>query len=561
MRLRPYQQTAVDKTIERMRKTTAPLCLELATGAGKSLVVAALAKWLFEKSGKKILCLAPSKELVEQNFSKYPSLASIYCASVRKELRHPVIFCSPLTTKNGLDYVLEYPIAGIIIDEAHGLTPTVKHIIEAVQEKNPNARIIGLSATPYRMGTGYIYAKHNGRLLTEEEAIKPFFSELVYRVTAPQLIEQNYLTPPSLPETIEHYNAASLELNRSGNFDSKEVEKVFEGQGRLTYNIVQDIVSKSQGRRGVIIFAATIKHANEILESLPIAKLITGETPKKEREHILKSFAKQEFKFLLNVACLTTGFDAPHVDVIAILRATESPALFQQIIGRGTRLYDSKTDFLILDYAENIERHELQNNLFEPVIKTKKKGKGETIPVECPECHYVNNFTAKPNPDNYPIVDGYFTDLLGVKLEPAHFGRSCQAVYETGKCEHLFVAKLCPQCDHDVDISARFCPKCYAELINPNDKLTINHASVHAKIVPVTSYIEQDHVSKQGNQCKKVTFNLANNETAIKFYSPNSVHPFPRQEYFRFKKMKQIMAIKLIQEGEKWQVKELLANI
>ena len=83
---------------------------------------------------------------------------------------------------------------------------------------------------------------------------------------------------------------------------------------------------------------------------------------------LINDFKAQKFKYIVSVGTLTTGFDSPHVDTIAVLRATESASLFQQIIGRGLRLCDGKSDCLVLDYASNIERHELEGDLFTPKI-------------------------------------------------------------------------------------------------------------------------------------------------------------------------------------------------
>jgi DNA repair protein RadD len=94
--------------------------------------------------------------------------------------------------------------------------------------------------------------------------------------------------------------------------------------------------------------------------------LITGETPGPERDALINAFKEQQFRYLVNVSVLTTGFDAPHVDLIAILRPTESVSLYQQIVGRGLRLAPGKTDCLILDYAGN------PHDLYSPEVGTRK---------------------------------------------------------------------------------------------------------------------------------------------------------------------------------------------
>jgi len=576
-----YQIAATNKAIEHLRRTAEPCLIEMATGGGKSHVIKHLAQRLIQLSGgKRILCVAPSKELVKQNYEKYMQIAkaSIFCASAGdKDLTHEVVFCSPLTVANQLERITKKAIAAIIIDEAHGLTPTILSIIDYVKEKYPHCRIIGLTATPYRMRTGHLYAINDrGRVLSEEETIEPFFKKLVYKITAPKLIELGFLTPPSFPELdLTGYDGAeNLKVKANGKFDQKELDAVFEGRGRLTSSIVADVVEKTSSRRGVMIFASSIHHAKEIQESLPSAKIVTGETKSRSkksgrviggntRDDILDDFKDMIFKYIISVGCLTTGFDAPHVDVIAILRATESPALFQQIIGRGTRLFDDKTDFLILDYAKNLDRHGLTTkDVFSPKIETKKKGGSATMAAHCPLCEYINEFTLKPNPEKRPVNStGYFTDLEGVIDDPpelAHFGRGCQAVYEDGtRCSHLFVSKTCPECESENDISARFCRQCHAELCDPNKSLDIEHASQVVRVESVIKHTINDHISKAGNNCKRVDFFTAKNERYSKFFMHESTHKFHKIEWNRFKKLKKVEFIKLIQVGEKWSIKDI----
>lgn len=478
--LRPYQQDAHDKIVDWIRKSTSPCMIEAATGAGKSHIIASLAATVRLISDKKVLVLAPSKELVEQNHAKFPGEASIYSASAgKKSLRHPVVFGTPMTVLNSIKkFGCEFGM--VVIDECHGMTPTIQEIIKRIP--NPNLRVVGLSATPYRMNTGYIF-KHwdDGAPAGAEDA---FFSRCVYRITAPELIAQGFLTPPVIGEIgVDVYDTKGMILDRTGHFFAKDIDRAYHGQGRKTSKIVEDIVIRSAGRRGVLIFAATVRHANEVLASLPpeISAIVTGETPKKEREDILGRFKDQTIKYIVNVAVLTTGFDASHVDVIAMLRATESVGLMQQIIGRGLRLHDGKKNCLILDYAENVERHCPDGDVFDPEIESKSAKKSGEVQCVCPICETKNVFSSRPNPDNFNISEtGYFCDYDGMEIKgefgpiPAHFGRRCRSRdHHDRQCGYRWTSKKCPDCEEDNDISARYCSACSAELVNPNDKLRI----------------------------------------------------------------------------------------
>jgi len=172
---------------------------------------------------------------------------------------------------------------------------------------------------------------------------------LIYRITAPQLIKQGYLTPPKLIDAGVAYETAGLKKNSMGNFESSDLQAIFESSN-ITKLVIEYIIDIADNHSGIMIFATTVKHANEILDMLPLGdcRLVTGETAKKEREEIVAMFKAKMIKFLVNVSCLTTGFDAPHVDLIAVLRPTESRGLFQQIIGRGTRLSEGKEFFSVL---------------------------------------------------------------------------------------------------------------------------------------------------------------------------------------------------------------------
>lgn len=487
MSLRWYQQEAVEAAMQWVKTCIDPALIIAATGAGKSHIIASIAEQIHAMSGKKILCLAPSGELVEQNYAKYRAtgaLASIYSASLgRKDMKHSVVFGTPQTIANSLRK-FDSRFAAVIVDEAHGITPTLRRIIEHMRSQNPLLRVIGLSATPYRLGTGYIY-QHHYRDGSRDDAIEPFFHTAIYEIGARALIAEGFLTPPVFDTVLEHYDALGLTLNARGQFDAAQVETAFVGQGRKTSGIVADVVAKSRDRKGVMIFAATIQHAKEVLQSLPHgARLVTGETDKDERRKILDAFKRQEFKYLVNVAVLTTGFDASHVDVIAIMRATESVGLLQQIIGRGLRLGDDKRDCLVLDYGENIERHCPGGDIFDPVITARiaKEG-GDKVSACCPDCGYDNQFSLRDDLVGFGIDEqGYQIDMGGIRLTnehgqplPGHYGRRClgEAIIAGihSRCNYRWTCKVCEVCQTENDIAARYCSSCKAEIIDPNEKL------------------------------------------------------------------------------------------
>lgn len=549
MQLRPYQKQAVDCAIKWMKKSVEPGLLSLSTGAGKSHICAAIASWFYEKSGKSVLCLAPSKELTEQNHEKYMMTgdkASIYSASARQKcMRNPVVFGTPGTVKNNINRFGD-KFGLVVIDEAHGITPTIQFIIEKMREKNKRLRVIGMTATPYRTNTGYIYQYDvDGSFVPEDQAKDPYFNTLLYRIGTNELISMNFLTPAHAdPDHESGYEARNMQLNSRGKFDAADIERVFEGKGRKTSSIVADIVAHSVGRMGVMIFAATVQHAKEIMESLQpgTARMVAGDvgTGKIEREEAVNDFKNRRFKYLVSVGIFTTGFDATHVDVIAIMRATESPGMLQQIIGRGLRLHDEKEDVLVLDYAENMERHGLVSDMFKPTIKV-KGGNGESEPIDvlCPSCNFVNQFSLRPNPDNLKISeDGYFLDALGNTIETdngpmtAHFGRRCTGqiiiqgagIFE--RCDNRWTCKECPECGKDNDIAARYCCECKSELVDPNAKLVIEFTKIkkdpYAKSTDkVLKWSATSSISQKGNEVLRCEYKTEYRKFTV-WYNPSS---------------------------------------
>ena len=494
MRLQPrdYQQHAHDAVIQWWKSTTTPCVVEAATGAGKSVIIAMLAETLHGLSGKKVLCLAPSAELVQQNSEKFKHcsvLYSIYSASISKSLRGRVIFATEGTFKAQAKR-LGGEFAGVIVDECHRITPTVQRIISDMRKGNPNLRVCGLSATPYRLGAGFVFAQDTqGRTLPPDVARDPYFARLVYYIGAPELIERGYLTRPIVGAIhAESYDTSALQTTASGAHSTATVERAFEGWGRKTAQIVDDVLQQSVGRHGIMWFAATVKHAQEIMASLPPenSRMIGGDinTKKADRAKLVSDFKAQRYRHLVSVGTMTTGVDFTHVDCIAILRATESVSLLQQIIGRGLRLHDGKQNCLVLDYGGNIDKHCPDGDLFRPEIKAQYQSATRgTIDAECDQCGFVNLFTPRPNDGDWPVdKQGYFTDLDGERIKnddgkpiPAHFGRRCCGItvgrHEATRCGYFWSCKICPECEADNDIAARYCNSCKAELIDPNEKL------------------------------------------------------------------------------------------
>ena len=466
MKLRPYQKQAVDAVVSHFKNDGAPACVVLPTGAGKSLVIAELCRI----AKGRVLVLAHVKELCEQNYEKFLRMggdekAGLYSAGLgKKQSERKITFGSVQSVAGHLEDFSQ-PITLVIIDECHRVSlddsSQYVSILRHAKKNNPGLFVLGLTATPYRLSMGFCYQKHAWGLVRSEEE-KPF-SKCVYEVTLRYMVEAGYLTPPSLIDApIAQYDFSSLETERDEMFaarkdDSGGVNRLLVRHKRVTRAIVEQIVSLTveQARRGVMIFAATVDHANEILSYLPQgeAGVVLGATHVELRDRTVQDFCAGKLRYLVNVSVLTTGFDAPHVDFIAILRRTESVSLFQQIVGRGLRLHDEKRDCLVVDYAGN------GFDLYAPEIgESKPNSKSVMVKVPCPACEFENDFWG-------------LLDAEGRVVE--HYGRRCMAYdrREGARCSYRFRFKECPACNGENDIAARACTHCGKVLVDPDDLL------------------------------------------------------------------------------------------
>ncbi|MBT6379945.1 MAG: DEAD/DEAH box helicase [Opitutales bacterium] len=529
--LRPYQQEAVDNTLNFFRKKRSPAVIVLPTGAGKSLVIAELAKI----AKGRVLVLAHVKELVEQNHLKYESYdlqAGIYSAGLnQKDSKRKVIFGSIQSVANASDsFFNDFTL--LVIDECHrvGLEPDSQYakVIKRLKLNNKRICILGLTATPYRMGLGWIYnIAHHGEMKTQELR---FFKHCIYELPLEYMIKNKYLTPPvKVDIPVTSYDFSEL-IEGGKSYTMAQLEEVLKQQRRLTPLIIKNIVdiTDSYKRQGVMIFSSTVKHAQEVMESLPKgqAQLILGETEATERDRIINAFKERAFKYLVNVSVLTTGFDAAHVDVIAILRPTESISLYQQIIGRGLRLDTGKKDCLVLDYTG------MGHNIYAPEIGDKKTAP-ESVPVEvpCPECGFVNDFWGIVDDDGYVVE---------------HFGRKCRGAiqkpetYEFNPCGYRFRFKICDQCSAENDITARECCRCGYTLIDPDTKLKQAKLSLNAHVLTPDSIEMLERSDKNGNPYLQVKYydydaryvsemHYLNNQTSLKKFNINFLRSHTRK--------------------------------
>ncbi len=525
-KLRPYQQEAVSATLKHFREEKSPAVIVLPTGAGKSLVIAELARL----AKGRVLVLAHVRELVEQNHAKYITFgleAGIYSAGLnRKEADQKVIFGSIQSIARASDEFFQ-SFSLLVIDECHRVSvdgdTQYFQVISKLQKTNPDLCILGLTATPYRLGLGWIYQFNSHKKILQTSADR-FFKKCIFELSIRFMIKNQFLTPPiKIDSPVACYDFSSLKLNGSS-FVTAQVEALLKDQKRITPLIIKNIIEMSEERKGVMIFTSSVNHAIEIMKCLPpyVSALVVGDTAGDEREEIIEAFKEQKLKYLVNVSVLTTGFDAPHVDVIAILRPTESVSLYQQIIGRGLRLSPGKTDCLILDYTGQ------GHDLFSPEIgQNKPASESVIVEVTCPSCGGINNF--------WGLVDhdGNMTE---------HFGRKCKGAFEDSishevqECGFRFRFKRCDKCGEENDIAARSCSSCEHLLVDNDKKLKEAMSLKDAHVMRVESMSFESGFDKKGNPRLEVKYYDVDAQALTEYFylnSPEDCHAF----YFNFIRM------------------------
>lgn len=340
--LRPYQQEASDAAVQAFKNKINGLIV-LPTGSGKSLVVADIASRISEP----ILILQPSKEILEQNYLKLASYGvmdiSIFSASLnRKEIAH-ITFA---TIGSIMARIEEFDhFHHIIIDEAHAVNPKGGQYEEFIHRTQ--RIVIGLTATPYRL-----YSTMAGAMLKFITRTKPrIFQKVIYHCQVADLLQQGFLAKLKYYD-ISAINTNNLIPNSTGaDYRDDSVRKEYQ---RANFNdklvsITNRLLHPKSGipRQGILVFTRFIEEAQYLADNIPNAEIVTGETPKREREDILARFKAGEIKVVANVGTLTTGFDYPELDTILIARPTKSLSLYYQIVGRAIRPYPSKEGWIV----------------------------------------------------------------------------------------------------------------------------------------------------------------------------------------------------------------------
>ena len=421
IQLREYQTRALEMLYAWFQKNkTGHPVLNMPGGSGKSVVIASLAKDALQNwPDTRILMLVHSKELILQNADKLRKLwpgapLGIYSASVgKRQLGEPITYAGIGSVAKRANEIGRIDLC--IIDEVHAVSTSesgiYRKLIADLMVINPDMRIVGFSASPYRLGQGLI-----------TEGPTAIFSEILEPVSIEELVFKSHLVPLRSKTTKHRLESDGLH-KRQGEYIAAEMEAKFNTDDH-NQAVVHEIIQKAKSRAHWLIFCSGIAHSDAVSECLR-ASGITAESldathSKTERERKLKDFESGKLRALCNVGILTTGYDFPALDCIAFLRSTMSPGLYLQMAVRGMRPNTGKTDCLVLDFAGVVSTHGPITSVQPP--RKAGSGDGEAPVKVCEQCHELCHTSAKvcpecghefPPPKPKPLVL-HDDDIMGI---------------------------------------------------------------------------------------------------------------------------------------------------
>ena len=409
MMLRDYQQRAIDQCYSWMRQNDGNPCIVIPTGGGKSHIIAALCKDALQSWPEtRILMLTHVRELIQQNAEKmrmhWPNAPmGIYSAGLgKRNLGEPITFAGIQSVRTKAERIGHVDL--VIIDECHLVGHKdeggYRTLLDDLAAINPALRVIGFTATPYRLGHG---------MITDKPAI---FDALIEPVSVLELIEAGHLSVLRSKHTALELATDGVH-KRGGEFIESELQAVVNTRANNAA-IVREVIERGADRKAWLFFCAGVAHAQDVAAMLAAeginAACVTGDTPKAERDCILQDYKAGKIRALTNANVLTTGFDHPGIDLISMLRPTLSPGLYVQMAGRGLRIAPNKDDCMVLDFAGNVSRHGPITNVIPPAKVGEAKGEAPIKVCEtcgeichasarvCPAC-----FAPFPEPEKAPL--------------------------------------------------------------------------------------------------------------------------------------------------------------
>ncbi|CUH71833.1 UvsW helicase [Thalassovita autumnalis] len=409
--LRPYQNAAISSIYSYFKTNKGNPLVVIPTAGGKSLVMASFIEGVLKAwPDQRILIVTHVRELIAQNHAEMIGLwpeapAGIYSAGLgKREAQARVLFAGIQSIHRRAHEIGHTDL--VLIDEAHlipGNSSTMyRRFLDALQAINPALKVIGLTATPFRTGSGML---HEGK--------DALFTDIAYEAPVRDLIDAGYLSPLVSKQPNTRLDVSKVGT-RAGDFIARDLAAAVD-QDATTRAAVIEIITHGKDRKSWLAFCSGVDHARHVAEEFTrqgiTCRTIFGDTPKEERDAIIAAFKRGEIRALASMGVLTTGFNAPAVDLIALLRPTKSAGLYVQMVGRGTRLAPDKENCLVLDFAGNVRRHGPID-----LVRPKRPGDGgggEAPTKVCPECDSIIALSATECSDC-----GYVFPAREVKIAP-----------------------------------------------------------------------------------------------------------------------------------------------
>jgi DNA repair protein RadD len=409
--LRPYQKAAIGSIYGYFQNHKGNPLVVIPTAGGKSLVMAAFIEGVLKTwPDQRILIVTHVRELIAQNHAEMIGLwpeapAGIYSAGLgKREARARVLFAGIQSIHRRAHEVGHTDL--VLIDEAHlipGNSSTMyRRFLDGLAQINPALKVIGLTATPFRLESGMLH-----------EGSSALFTDIAYEAPVRELIDAGYLSP-----LVSKLPATRLDVSRvgtrAGDFIARDLAAAVDKEA-ITRAAVTEIIEHGAERKSWLAFCSGVEHARHVAEEFGRQGIscgtIFGDTPKEERDAIIAAFKRGDIRALASMGVLTTGFNAPGVDLIALLRPTKSAGLYVQMVGRGTRLAPGKENCLVLDFAGNVRRHGPID-----LVRPKRPGEaggGEPPTKVCPMCESIVALSATECPDC-----GYVFPAREVRIAP-----------------------------------------------------------------------------------------------------------------------------------------------
>ncbi len=351
MPLRDYQDRVLGELLQWFRENPKgnPI-VDASVGAGKSIMIAALCKYAIDNwPSTRLVMAVSSQELAGQNFDTLKNYwpeapATLASAGLGKpDISGQIVFGTVGTLKNRSHQLGRVDLLNV--DECHnfGETGIYFDMTCNIRARNPGVRVIGWTGTPFRGNGVWLHKIKNG-----------IFDDIAARISMRELLNRGYLSPLTPVQTQTVIDTDGIRKS-GGDFVIRELDKVA-NTDELIAKACDELLRLATGRNRIMVYCVTVDHAKNVLRYLrgagQRAEAVFHNTPRATRKHIINAFRRGEFRLFVNVATLTTGFDVPAIDCMALLRATDSPVLYNQIAGRGMRLSDGKNDCLWLDFTE-----------------------------------------------------------------------------------------------------------------------------------------------------------------------------------------------------------------